>query len=268
MSYTIETFENEKMKMQYIRFGTGEKTLVIIPGISLGGVIPYAAAIEKQYEIFSKDFTVFVFERRENMPETYTVYDIAEDTATVINSLGLKNICLFGVSQGGMVSMLIASHCVGLVSKLVLGSTAYKVYGKGGDVIGEWISLVEQKKTLEFCYSFGEKVYSKEVFEQNKSAFRVVAKMLNEDDLNHALTLAKGTLCFNAENELKNIQCPVFVIGDTEDKVFGKDSSYELYEKLKKDNQNASLFMYEGYGHAVYDTAPDYTEKLYEFFIG
>lgn len=267
MSYTIETFENDKLKMQYIRFGTGEKTLVIIPGISLGGVISFAAAIEKQYEIFSKDFTVYLFERRENMPEGYTVYDMAEDTATVIKSLGLKNICLFGVSQGGMISMLIAARCGGLVSKLVLGSTAYKVYGKGSEVIDEWVSLFEQNKLKEFCLCFGEKVYSKEVFEKNKSAFRVVAKMFSENDFKRTLILAKGTLGFNAENELKNIQCPVFVIGDTEDKVFGKDSSYELYEKLKEDNQNASLFMYEGYGHAVYDTAPDYTEKLYNFFM-
>ncbi|HAQ62906.1 MAG TPA: alpha/beta hydrolase, partial [Ruminococcaceae bacterium] len=81
MSCETGRASNEKFEMQYIKFGQGKKTLVILPGLSVQSVIPAAAAIEKQYEIFKNDFTVYLFDRRQNLPEVYSVYDMADDTA-------------------------------------------------------------------------------------------------------------------------------------------------------------------------------------------
>ena len=41
----------------------------------------------------------------------------------------------------------------------------------------------------------------------------------------------------------------------------GPDSAPELAEKLDCD-----LYIYEGYGHGVYDEAPDYADRLKQFF--
>ncbi len=60
---------------------------------------------------------------------------------------------------------------------------------------------------------------------------------------------------------LKKIKCPVFVIGSKADKVLGGGSTEMLAEKL-----DCKLFIYEGFGHAVYDEAPDYKQKILEFF--
>ncbi len=54
----------ENFSMDYIRFGSGRKTLVILPGLSVQSVIPAAADIEKQYDLFKKDYTVYLFDRR------------------------------------------------------------------------------------------------------------------------------------------------------------------------------------------------------------
>ena len=41
--------------MNYIKFGTGNTPLVILPGLSVQSLLPLAEAIEKQYEIFESD---------------------------------------------------------------------------------------------------------------------------------------------------------------------------------------------------------------------
>ena len=267
MSYLVEKVIADGFEMQYIKFGSGEKTLVIIPGLSIQSVVSSAALIEKQYEIFSKDFTVYLFDRRENLPEIYSVCDMAKDTAKAIKKLKLEKICLFGISQGGMISMLIAAENEGLVSKLVLASTACKANADNSKVISEWIELAEQGKTKELCLSFGENVYPKDFYEKYKSAFKLLAKTVSESDLKRFIILSKGCDGFDATKDIKNIRCSVLVIGDTEDKVLGAESLYEI-EKHMKSNTDFELYMYSGYAHAVYDLAPDYTQRLYNFFTG
>ena len=38
-------------------------------------------------------------------------------------------------------------------------------------------------------------------------------------------------------------------------------------DKLK-DHTYCELYMYDGYGHAAYDLAPDYRERMLEFYLG
>lgn len=63
------------------------------------------------------------------------------------------------------------------------------------------------------------------------------------------------------EKGLETVTCPTLVIGSAKDRVFGKRSVEAVAQKL-----NCPLFMYDGYGHAVYDEAPDFPRRLYEFF--
>lgn len=249
----------------YIKFGTGEKTLIIIPGLSVQSVIKAAPAIEKQYEVFCKDYTVYLFARREDMPESYCVYDMAEDTSKAMKELGISNACLFGVSQGGMIAMMIAAEHPDSVLKLALGSSAARLTEDRAAVLNEWLSLAEKGDAEKLYLSFGEKVYSAEIFAQYKNAFKVLAKTVNENDLKRFITLVKGTEGFNACDRMSTVKCPVLAIGDTDDKVLGVDSTLQIAE-LQKDNPCFEMYIYSGYGHAVYDTAPDYTQRLYDFF--
>ena len=262
MSLKISAMDFE---MQYIKFGTGKKTLVILPGLSITSVLNSAHLIEKQYQIFCNDYTVYLFDRRENLPESYTVSDMANDTASAIKKLGLSEICLFGVSQGGMIAMLIAARHPELVSKLVLGSTACCADLVDSGAIEEWVALAKAGEIKKLCLSFGERVYSKEFFEQNKKAFAALSKFVDEEDLQRFIILASGTLGFDARSEMNNILCPVLAIGDDTDRVVGADSTQKIAEQFSG-KSNFETYMYSGYGHAVYDTAGDYTQRLFAFF--
>ena len=266
MSYSINEISPNGAKIKYMHFGEGNKNLVIIPGLSLTGVLPFAAAVEKQYEIFSKDFSVYLFDYRENPHQGIGVSDMMQDVAKAMKKLGLYDSCIFGASLGGMQTALLAANYPELAKKIVLGSTVCCLNSENSSVLENWISLAEQGKTEELCLSFGEKVYPKNYFEQNREAFSAMAKTASKQDISRFEALAKGAGNFDATDDLKRIKCPVLIIGDSSDEVFGSDSSPEIKEKFSE-NASCELFMYDGFGHAVYDMALDYAQKLYDFFI-
>ena len=61
-------------EMDYIRFGTGGKILVMLPGLGDGlrSVKGTALPMAFTYQVFAKDFTVYAFSRKNGLPEGYT----------------------------------------------------------------------------------------------------------------------------------------------------------------------------------------------------
>ena len=118
------TVITDEISMDYFKFGNGAKSLVIIPGLSAESILNYADAVSAAYASATEEFTIYVIDRRSNVPESYTVKDMARDTLVAIDALGLSEIYLFGASQGGMISMEIAVARPELVKKLILGSTS------------------------------------------------------------------------------------------------------------------------------------------------
>ena len=81
----IETVRTESFTMDYMRFGKGSKTLVILPGLSVQSVMKFSGAVAESYRLLTDDFTVYLFERRNELPPSYSVYDMARDTASRLN---------------------------------------------------------------------------------------------------------------------------------------------------------------------------------------
>ena len=113
----------DSMEMEYFRFGRGDKVMVILPGLSVQSVMGSAEAVADAYGCFSDDFTVYLFDRRKDIPESYSIEDMAMDTLDAFHALGLKDIFLFGASQGGMIALQIAVTEPDLICRLALGST-------------------------------------------------------------------------------------------------------------------------------------------------
>jgi len=262
----IETVAADDFTMDYFRFGHGEKTLVILPGLSVDSITKYAAAVALAYNRFMKDFTVYVFDRRKELPPVYTIHDIARDTAAAIRTLGLDNICLFGASQGGMIAMSIAIEQPDLVSRLILGSTSSRVTDEQYRVIDGWVRLAKAGNAKDLYLAFGEAVYPQQVFEHSREMLTESAKGVTEEDLRRFVILAEGIRGFNVTDQLGKIACPVLVLGSNDDQVLGGEASREIAEQLK-DRPECELHMYDGFGHAVYDLAPDYKNRMMDFFL-
>lgn len=263
----VETVRTGSFSMDYIRFGRGHKTLVILPGLSVQSVMGSAEAVARAYEPFAEEYTVYLFDRRNELPETYTVRDMARDTAEAFRALGLRDIYLFGASQGGMIAETIASEHPELVRALALGSTAARVTPEGYRTIEKWIGLAKNRDAEGLYLAFGEAVYPGEVFEQYREILIETAKSVTEEELSRFVVLAEGMKGFDVTDELESIRCPVLALESRDDRVLGSDAA-DRFAELADSRPEFELFVYEGYGHAAYDTAPDYKDRLIRFFSG
>ena len=62
------------------------------------------------------------------------------------------------------------------------------------------------------------------------------------------------------------INCPVLLTGSEDDNVLGAEATGLIAEKLKG-HEGFEMFIYEGYGHAAYDLAPDYKDRMQKFLM-
>lgn len=261
---SVQTFQTDTFTMDCCKFGKGAIPLVILPGLSVQRVMGSAEAIAEAYQPLTDDFTVYVFERRNELLDDYPVKRMAEDTAEVLRALSLGPVCLFGASQGGMIAMEIAANHPELVRRLILGSTTACVEQEERQQFESWIQLAKAGDAVGLYLAFGEAVYPPAVFESARDQLRDAARTVTEEDLTRFVILTQGMLTFDATGDLDRITCPVLVLGARDDQVLGGGASPRIAERFSG-RSDCELVMYDGYGHAAYDLAPDYKEHMLRF---
>lgn len=261
IDYQILTYKAEDYSMEYLKFGNGEKNMVILPGLSLRSVLHAAKEIVKAYSVFCEKYTVYLFDRRREIPDTYSVTDMAEDTFRAIRNLDLKDVYLYGVSQGGMMAQVIAINHGDNVKKLALCSTVSEYDATSEKVIENWKDLARAGDYVSLNDNFFNSVYSDETLKNNKALFSVLKKEGSRKDCERFYRLADAIKGFSVTDRLKEINCETLVIGAKEDKVVSFKGIKDLADAL-----SCEFYAYEKFGHAVYDEAPDVKERILNFF--
>lgn len=253
--------KTDTMQMDFFSFGEGEKQMVILPGLDTKSVLTFAPVVASAYRIFHDDFTVTVFDRRADLPQRYSIRDMARDTALAMRELSIKDAHIFGASQGGMIAQYIAIDSPELVVSLILGSTICKENPTAKEVIGRWISYARQGDRRGLSKDFTETLYSIPFQEKYGDVLLKFNDHVTDEDLHRFIICAEAINGFDTTDELHNITCPVYVIGSLGDKVVGRHSSEELASYL-----NCELYLYdESTAHCVFDEAPDYKERILDF---
>ena len=266
MSVQIHSVPTDRFGMDYFFFGRGRQPLIILPGLSVQSVMGAADAVAEAYRSLEDRFTIYLFDRRRDPPPVYSVRDMARDTALAFQALGLRDVCLFGASQGGMIALVIAIEHPELVRKLALGSSSARVEEPQYRVMERWAELARKKDAVGLYLAFGREVYPPAVFETFREALVAAARTVTEEELERFILFVEGTRGFDVSGELDKLRCPVLALGSFEDAVLDSDATMEIAEKLDR-RADFRLYMYNGFGHAAYDTAPDYRERLLNFFL-
>ena len=262
---TIETVKTDTFTMDYLRFGRGPEPLVILPGLSVQSVMGLGDLIAEAYQSLTEDYTVYLFDRRKDLPAVCPIREMARDTAEAIRALGLSRIALFGASQGGMIAMAMAAEHPELVSRLILGSSSARVDADHYRLFEDWIDLAKAGKARELNLAFGEALYPEAVFEGARELLLSQADSFTPEDLRRFVILAESLQGFDIREDLAKIACPVLVLGAKDDRVLGAEASREIFRHLPQ-RPDSGLYLYEkGFGHAAFDTAPDYKERLLRF---
>ena len=250
--------------MCYISFGKGKKTFVVIPGLSdgLATVKGKGFIISRSYKAYFKDYTVYMFSRKNKMPEGYSIKDMADDLATALHSLGIERTCVMGVSQGGMIAQYLAIRHPELVEKLVLTVTAPCANDLIRANVSHWIELAERGEHKSLMIDTAEKGYSENYLKKYRKFYPIIGFVGKQKSYDRFLKNAHAILGFDASGEVEKISCPVFVIGGSIDGTVGIQGSYDLHEKIK----GSELYVYEGISHAPFEeAAADFYNRVLSF---
>lgn len=247
--------------MVYITFGEGSRDFVIIAGMSLGGIRGLGMSVAAAYKAFCENYTVCLFDRVDDLPEGYTTEDMAADIAGAMDQLGIRNADILGVSQGGMIAQLLSANRPELVRSLVLCSTMARGNERSAEVLSKWLCLARACDIPALNRCFYEKIYTPAFCRQHAGALKILENMGTPEQCRRFVILGEAVKKFDSTACLDRITCPVLVIGDEDDMVLGAEASRELAAIL-----GCESYFYRGYGHAVYDTAPDIKQRMLTFF--
>ena len=248
------------MQVDYIRFGKGPRTMVMIQGLNTRGIRGSALPLAYMYRKFVKDYTVYLFERRPEVDEGITVRDMAADIARAMDALGLRRADVFGVSQGGMIAQYLAIDRPDLVGKLVLAVTLAKSNDTVIDAVNGWIRMAESGDMKSLVADMAERMYSEAYLRKCRPLLPLLTAVQRPRDVRRFTILAKSCLTCDTYENLDRIKCPTFVIGAKEDKVVTGEASLELAEKL-----GCRLHLYENMGHAAYIEEKNYNRIIFDF---
>ena len=251
--------------MDYIRFGTGSRTLVILPGLGDGlrSVKGTAVPMALMYRIFAKEFTVYAFSRRAGLPQGYTTRDMARDQAATMDQLGIGRADVFGVSMGGMIAQYLAIDFPEKVKKLILAVTSARPNPVLEDAIGEWVALAEKGDHSAFMDSNLRRIYSESYYRRNKWMIPLVGRLTKPKSYEGFFIQANACLAHNAYESLNRIQAKTLVIGGEKDLALGGDASREMAALIPR----AELFMYPEWGHGLYEEAGDFNQRVLDFML-
>ena len=262
MAIDIQKVVSNGAEIEYFRYGEGKRTLVVLPGLAVKSVLLYKDLVANALGLFGESFEVYVFDRRANMPETYSVDDMANDYIAAFEELGLKDVAIYGISQGGMIALALTLARPDLVSALVLGSTSARLSAETKPVVKEWNTLAAAKNEQGLIDSFIKYVYSPFFVEQFGPMIADSLKGITDEEFRR-LTILTGRMNeYDVYLRLGEIKCPTLILCGDEDAVLGKTSTTELSEI-----KGSEIFVFKGFGHAVYDENPEFKERAKEFLV-
>lgn len=247
-------------RVDYAVFGRGSKVLIIIPGLSLRDVRGAGAGLAWMYRRFAKDYRIYVLDKKADIPEGCTVADLARDTAEALQALGIRKASLFGVSLGGMIAQEIAIAYPDTVERLILGVTAARTNDTMQAAVGHWIDLCERGDFGGIVLDMLTVMYSARYAKRYRWLFQILAKCAKPKNEERFIRLAKACLTCEAYDRLDKIKAPALVLGGEADRIVGGEASREIAARL-----GCEIHMYEGLGHAAYEEATDFNERIERF---
>ena len=252
-------------EMDYIRFGAGERILVMLPGLGDGlrSVKGTALPMAMMYRVFAGDFTVYAFSRKNVLPGGYTTRDMARDQAEAMERLGIGKADIFGVSMGGMIAQHLAADYPEKVNKLILTVTSARPNPILTESIGEWVSCARRGDHTAFMDSNVRRIYSEAYYRRNKWLVPIMGKLTKPKSYDRFFVQADACLTHDAYERLCRIQAPTLVIGGEKDNTLGGDASREIAAGIP----GAELRMYGQWGHGLYEEARGFNQLIRSYLI-
>ena len=247
----------------YIRFGTGRKNLILLPGLGDGlrTVKGTALPMALYYRSLAKDYTVYIFSRKRELSRGCTTRDMARDLKEAMDALGLEKASLVGISMGGMIAQHFAADYPQRLEKLVLAVTSGRENPVLLESLNEWQACAKAGDHMALMDSNIRRIYSDAYYRKNKWMIPLTGNLMKPKSYDRFLIMAEACRSHNAWETLSAIRIPTLVIGGELDRALGGEASRELAARIP----GAQLKMYPQWGHGLYEEAIDFLPTVRSF---
>jgi len=247
----------------YIRFGTGNKNLIMLPGLGDGLRTTRGTAVPMAlyYRCFAKDYTVYIISRKTKLSSGATTRDMARDLQKAMAELGIEKASLLGVSMGGMIAQHFAADYPEMLEKLVLVVTCARETPILLESLEEWVGCARRGDHTALMDSNVRRIYSDAYYRRNKWLVPIMGKLTKPKSYDRFFIQAEACRTHNAWESLPKITVPTLVIGGEQDHSLGGEASRELAARIP----GAVLKMYPQWGHGLYEEAKDFLPVVMEF---
>jgi len=257
-------------QIYYEMQGEGEP-LILIMGIGGDSTLwaPY------QVPEFSTRFQVIVLDNRDagrssKTSGSYTVADMADDVAGLMDGLGIERAHILGISMGGMIAQEFALRHPDRLDRLILTGTGAATGRARFDPIMAW-DFVKQHDTggqafaaQQFIWLFStDFLRNHQVVDQTLALF---ANNPNPFSLEAYARQAQAYLEHDSLDRLGDVKAPTLVISGEQDRLAPPWIGRELAEAIP----GAKFHLVEGSGasHALILERPDDFNKIVMDFLG
>ena len=106
-----------------------------------------------------------------------------------------------------------------------------------------------------------ERSYSPAYLKKYRKMYPFLRFVGKPETYDRFLVNAQAILSFDASAELSNIACPTLIMGGEEDRIVGAEGSQALVARIP----GSVLYLYPGLGHAAYEEAGDFYQRVFRF---
>jgi len=241
--------------MAYLRWGSGPKTLLWIPG-GPGNSVPSGMFLSNVLmraarPLVEDGYTLWVVARKQNMPKGHAMADMAEDYAGLIaDELGGKIDLVVGVSYGGVIGFHLAARHPDRFGHIALVGAAYDANEEGKALDYDFARLRSEGRDGEAsALMLRHMGPGRRVPGVARVLGAVMARLMfgktHPYFASDIMVEAEAEMAFDARDVLPDISVPVLLVCGDADMYIPK----ELYEETARLIPDCTLRMYEGIGH-------------------
>jgi pimeloyl-ACP methyl ester carboxylesterase len=242
----------------YDRRGHGEPLLLIM------GMAGHRGLWRDDFlDLLADDFDVVTYDQRgigesTDVPGPFSINDLAEDAAAMIDGLGWDSAHVFGISMGGMVAQELALRHRERVRKLVLGCTYCGGPGSSLDAPGPMrmitamnTGVAEDAIRAAFVANMSPTWTTDETHWQEFSRIALSERV----PVPVVMRQAQAAFAHNTAARLPSISAPTLVIAGTADEMVG----YANNELIASLIPSADLLSFPDVGHLFWWERPKQT---------
>lgn len=249
-------------RLHYVREGAGEPLLLVqgLSGNHLHWGEPFLSELRPGFEIVAYDHRGIG--RSEPAPGGYTVADLAQDAAALLDELELPSVHVMGISMGGMVAQELTLAAPERVRTLTLGCTY--AGGEGSvrtdpEVVQRLGELFQQGRVGEamregFRFNvspaFAEDLANLETFR------RIAAELPASFDV--LLAQLQAVASHDTSARLGEIEAPTLIVHGSEDRILPLGNAHAIARLIP----HARLEIIDGVGHLFWWERPQRSAQL------